>query len=248
MATRKIIKKEQAEVKAAIYLRVSTEDQADSGLGIAAQRARCYTMAMSKGWTNITEYVDEGISGKLDHTKRLGLAAMLTAIEQGQINTVIVLDTSRLSRIAQLTLRYQDFFKNHNVTYLSCKDTVELQGAMGTAMNGFIAVLNQLERDLIAERTVAALAERKKQYGYASGKIATGYTRNAGTETISIDASSAQIVIQVFQKREQGYTMRAIAADMALATGNKWYASTVKCILDNESKYKGLELGYPAII
>ena len=248
MATRKIIKKEQTEIKVAIYLRVSTEDQADSGLGIAAQRERCQAMAMVKGWSNPVEYIDAGISGALDHTKRLGLAAMLDAIEHGSINAVIVLDLSRLARSVQLVTGYIDLFEQYNVSFVSCKENFDTSTAMGKAMLGLVAVFGQLERDLTSERTVAALAERKRQYGYAAGRVATGYTRNGDTEEISIDADSAQIVVQVFKKREQGYTMRAIATDMAQLTDRTWYASSVKCILDNESKYKGLELGYPAII
>ncbi len=61
---------------AAIYLRVSTEEQAKSGFGLDVQRERCSAMAVAKGWTVDAEHIyrDEGISGTKTAADRPGLA------------------------------------------------------------------------------------------------------------------------------------------------------------------------------
>ena len=61
--------------KAAIYLRVSTDEQV-SGYGLDVQLAKCEAMATVKGWVPSCVYVDEGISGTKDATARPGLATM----------------------------------------------------------------------------------------------------------------------------------------------------------------------------
>src|SRR5262245_25772148 len=84
--------------RAAIYLRVSTEEQASDGYGLAVQRERCRAMATVKGWSIVAEFNDEGISGTKDASGRPGLAALLAAAEAGEIDAVIVLALDRLGR------------------------------------------------------------------------------------------------------------------------------------------------------
>jgi DNA invertase Pin-like site-specific DNA recombinase len=65
MPKRPTAKPQTAPRSAAIYIRVSTEEQATSGFGLDVQRERCSAMAVAKGWTVDAEHIyrDEGISG-----------------------------------------------------------------------------------------------------------------------------------------------------------------------------------------
>lgn len=81
---------------ALIYLRVSTEEQAERGYSIAAQREECRAKAQELGATEITEFVDEGVSGSI--LERPALVAALEKLKAGGIRWFICLDTSRLSR------------------------------------------------------------------------------------------------------------------------------------------------------
>lgn len=92
----------------AIYLRVSTQEQADSGLGLAAQQARCLAMADAKGWPIPVIYADEGVSGTRGREKRPRLDLLMQAVEAGTINAVIVLDLTRLARRTQPVLSLID--------------------------------------------------------------------------------------------------------------------------------------------
>ncbi|AFV12387.1 site-specific recombinase PinR [Thermacetogenium phaeum DSM 12270] len=77
---------------ALIYLRVSTEEQAERGYSIAAQREECRAKARELGATEITEFVDEGVSGSI--LERPALVAALEKLKAGGIRWFICLDTS----------------------------------------------------------------------------------------------------------------------------------------------------------
>ena len=241
-------------IQPAIYLRVSTQEQADSGLGLAAQAARCTGVCAAKGWPDAIIFKDDGISGTLGPEKRPGLQMMLAAIDAGTVNAVIVLDLSRLGRNVQLIAGMIEDFEDRGVAFVSCKENFDTSTAMGKAMVNLVAVFGQLERDLTAERTVAALDERGKLYGYKAGRLPLGYMRNTGDEAIHVNEHTAPLVRLVRQMRnsEPRASMRAIAAHMNTLppvdnAPQHWYASTVKVILDNESLYRGLVEFWPAI-
>ena len=71
--------------RAAIYTRVSTEDQV-SGYGLDVQREKCRAQAIVKGWEVVAEFTDDGISGTKDVQDRPGLAALLDAADQRKID------------------------------------------------------------------------------------------------------------------------------------------------------------------
>lgn len=240
---------------AGIYLRVSTDEQATSGLGIGDQLERCRAAAVARGWTVAPEHIyrDEGISGTIaPGPKRPGLAALLEAVKAGAVRAVIVLDLSRLARSVKLVLGMIDDFDQAGIAFVSCKENFDTSTAMGRAMVGFAAVLGQLERDLTSERTRAALGERGRLHGYAAGPLPLGYRREAGRELIEVDEQGARIVRAIFQARADRATMAAIAQQMneqhPRPGGVRWHASTVKTILDNAPRYRGERPHWPAVL
>ncbi len=80
------------------YVRVSTEEQANEGFGLAAQLTRTQAQAIVKGWEVAPQhlYRDEGISGTPPPEDRPGLAALLAAVESAEATVVIVLGLDRL--------------------------------------------------------------------------------------------------------------------------------------------------------
>ncbi len=240
-------------IRPAIYLRVSTDEQADSGLGINAQRARCEAQCIAKGWPAPAEYKDEGISGTIaPGPKRLDLARLLGDVAAGRINAVIVLDLSRLARSVKLVTSIIDELDAAGAAFVSCKENFDTSTAMGRAMLGIVAVFGQLERDLTSERTVAALAERGKQHGYKSGRLPYGYRRQPGQEVIEVDDQAAPLVAAIFAQRAAGASMRAIAGQLdqlgPAPRGERWHASAIKTILDNAPYYRGELAHWPALL
>ena len=234
-----------AVTRAAIYLRVSTSDQAESGLGIAAQNTRCRAMAEVKGWQVVGTYADEGISGTKDSLGRPELARLLADCQAGLIDAVIILGLDRLGRKTRLVLDLVDGLASYGVELVSCKESLDTTTATGKFVLTLFAGLAQLERDQTSERTVAALTELGNDKGYKGGRIPLGYIRRVEDGVIEVEPSGAATVKRVFELRQAGLTMRAIAAELnrtGVPTGKGgqgWYASSVKEILDNGPVYQG---------
>jgi site-specific DNA recombinase len=230
-----------------IYGRVSTEEQAKEGYGLDAQHTRCTAMMGAKGWANPVYYVDEGISGTKDASKRPALARLLADVRSGQVDAVIVLSLDRLGRKTRLVLDLVDELTRYGVALISCKESLDTATPQGQFVLTLFAALAQLERDLISERTAAALAERGAIDGEKGGRLPYGYVRSA--EGILVDGDAAAAVQQIFRLRGEGKSLRAIAAEMQCPSprGGKWHPSSVSEILLNEAAYRGGRRGESAV-
>lgn len=229
-------------LRVAGYLRVSTEEQRESGLGLGDQRVRIQGMAAAKGWPEPALYADEGISGTKEPKDRPALAHLLADIRAGNVDAVIVLSLDRLARKSLLVLDLVDELRRRDVALISCKEALDTATPQGQFVLTMFAALAQLERDLIAERTRAALAELGRTTGDRGGRVPYGYLR---TESgVRVDPAAAVIVRRIFSARRRGESLRDIAARLNAAgvdapLGGQWRHTTVASILANRSLYAG---------
>lgn len=228
--------------RVAAYLRVSTDEQARSGLGLGAQRAKVDAMATVKDWPAPTFYVDEGISGTKESRSRPALALMMDAVATGAVDAIIINSIDRLARKARLTLELAEEFQRAGVTLVSCKESIDTTTPAGQLFLTVLAGMAQFERDLIAERTRAALAEHSQRDGESGGRLPYGYVREL--DGVRIERDQARIVRRIFQWRRDGLTLRAIAAQLnkrryASPQGKHWHHSSVAAVLANEMYYRG---------
>ena len=154
-------KREQPTTSAVLYTRVSTEQQAASGLGLEAQLEACREHARRKGYPIVGEFTDPAISGKDSIETRPGLQAVLAAAARRTDVVVIVYSLSRLSRRQSLTWRLIDDRGDYRLQVESASEPFDTSTPMGRAMLGMLAVWAALEADMIGERTAAALAARR---------------------------------------------------------------------------------------
>ena len=233
--------------RAALYLRVSTEEQAEK-YGLDVQRERCEAMATVKGWEIAHTFTDDGVSGTLDESERPGLSALMTAAENGEIDAVIALSFDRLGRKTRIVLDTIDRLTAMGVEVVSCKENLDTGSPQGQFVLTIFAGLAQLERDTIVERTTAGRNARGKLDGERGGRVPLGYVRTiddkGNTDGVAIDEGTAPIVRNIFWWRQHENTLREIAGklnEQGIPTprGCKWHASSVKAVLDNEDKYRG---------
>lgn len=149
--------------KAVLYTRVSTDQQAQSGLGLEAQLAACQKVAELRGLEVIGVETDMAISGKDDITRRPGLTRLLQLAGAKEDVAVIVYSLSRLSRRQRLTWDLLDDRGEHRLKVISATEPFDTSTPMGRAMLGMLAVWAQLEADMCGERTRAALQAKKAQ-------------------------------------------------------------------------------------
>ena len=234
---------ESKVMKTAIYLRVSTTEQVLDGYGLEAQRTRCLAMITVKGWDRPIEFSDDGISGTKDETERPGLAALLAAIQAGEVNSVIVSSIDRLGRSTALVLRMVERMEAGGADLVSCKESLDTTTATGRFVLRMFASLAELDRDSIVERTTGGRDERGKKDGEKGGRVPMGYVRNA--EGLEVDQYQAAIVRDIFKMRSEGMTLVQIADTLnseqtpTSRSGGQWYASSVREVLGNADKYRG---------
>ncbi len=229
-------------MRVAAYVRVSTDEQAESGLGLGDQRRRAQAMAEVKGWPAPAVYVDEGISGTKDPADRPALATLLADIHAGQVNAVIVLSLDRLGRQVRMVLDLVEVFRRAKVELVSCKESLDTATPQGKFVLVMFAALAELERDLISERTIAALAELGRTTGERGGKLPYGYVRTA--DGVQVDPTAREVVRRIFDWRRRGGTLRAIACrlqemEVPAPRGGTWSHTSVAQILANRAAYLG---------
>ncbi|MGL4808375.1 MAG: recombinase family protein [Giesbergeria sp.] len=134
-----------------VYARVSTAEQAASGLGIAAQQAACHRLAASRDWHVLCSYIDDGVSGAVSPTERPGCRDALAHASASGVPLVVY----SVSRIARTQRGLLDALAR--VCVVSVTEPFDATTSMGRAMLGILSVFAELERDLARERTTAAL-------------------------------------------------------------------------------------------
>jgi DNA invertase Pin-like site-specific DNA recombinase len=201
------------------YIRVSTTDQADSGLGLEAQRKQIIAECARRGWELLEITEDAGVSGK--GIDRPALQKSLQVLADGEAEVLMCAKLDRLSRSVNDVCQVGDMARYYgwNLILLDCN--IDTTTPYGTAQLNMMATFAQLERELIGLRTKEALAVKKAQ-GVRLGRPVL---------------QSRETEAKVIELREQGLSMADIAEklnneNVPTATGKaKWYASTVSNIL-----------------
>lgn len=137
------------------YLRVSTDEQVQSGLGLDAQRASVEDEAARRGWSVHYE-VDEGVSGKLRNRPALDRA--LSALARGQAQALVVAKMDRLGRSVIQAADVLETARRQGWDVVVLDIGIDLNTPHGKAMAQLLAVFAELEREMISARTKAALA------------------------------------------------------------------------------------------
>lgn len=201
--------------KIGLYVRVSTDAQAEMGYSIEAQKERLVGFCVSKGWKNYEFYIDPGCTGS--HLDRPAMKKMMTDVYDGKLSSVVVFKLDRLSRSQKDTLfLIEDVFLPQKVDVISLHENLDTSTPYGRAMIGILSAFAQLERENIFLRTRMGMLERVK-LGYWMGGGATpfGYDYDE-KQGILIPNGDAQKICKIFQLYISGFSAQKIADMMGL--------------------------------
>ncbi|MDO4927176.1 MAG: recombinase family protein [Turicibacter sp.] len=187
-------------MKVALYARVSTEQQIEN-YSIPLQKERMKAFCTSKGWNDITEYVDGGYSGS--NLNRPALQQLQKDIKNKKINAVIVYRLDRLSRSQRDTLYLiEEMFLPNNVEFISISETIDTSTPFGRAMIGVMSVFAQLERETITERLQSGRLKMVRDEGLWAGgayKSPYGYNRLERGKLV-VNEEERQHIVRIFQE------------------------------------------------
>jgi DNA invertase Pin-like site-specific DNA recombinase len=199
------------------YCRVSTEEQAVSGLGLAAQEAAIRAESGRRGLDLLAVHVDAGVSAK--NLDRPELLHALADLDAGNGSVLMVAKLDRLTRSVHdatgLLLRSE----RSRWGLVALDAPVDTTTPQGAAMAQVLAVFAELERRLIGERTKAALAVKKSQ-GVKLGR----------PRTLPVG-----VVARIVAARQSGASWSTIARDLdehqvPTGQGGKWWPATVRSV------------------
>ena len=158
-------------VRVAIYVRVSTEDQAEEGYSIGVQTEKLQAYCTAHDWNIVNTYTDPGFSGS--NMERPALKRMLDDIKNGLIDMVLVYKLDRLSRSQRDTLyMIEDTFIANNVGFVSMTENFDTSTPLGKLMIGIMSAFAQLERETITARMQMGHDARAKDGFFHGGPYA----------------------------------------------------------------------------
>jgi DNA invertase Pin-like site-specific DNA recombinase len=237
-------------VKAVLYTRVSLVEMAKDGVSLPAQEEKLRAYCLSKGMEVAEVVVDAGVSGTVPLERRMGGARLLSMLRtpvgknKGRL-AVAAVRLDRLFRNARDALTHIDDWRKGGVGIHLLDLGLDTTTPAGALMVTVMAGVAQMERDVLADRTAAAmkhLRDSRRLYNHPP----LGYgavedrARNDGTMTYRLVAEEREMAVvrRIHSMRADGMSMGRIARALNEEgiigkAGGRFYASTIQRVLAN---------------
>ncbi len=225
------------------YCRVSSLEQATSGISLDAQESRLRSYCAAHGLELVRVEVDRGISAKAMHN-RAGLQKALRALRKGDAGGLVAVKLDRLSRSTRDVLDLVDESRRRGWRLVSVAEQLDTGSAAGRLVLTVLAALSQMEREQVAERTPMALAELARQ-GRARSRFAPfGFRTESGASEIAegsraclVPHPAEYLVLErMIALRDSGLGATAIARMLTAEgitnrSGGNWTRQSVASVL-----------------
>ncbi len=203
-------------LRCAIYTRKSSEEGLDMEFNsLDAQREACEAYVTSQrceGWAAIRErYDDGGFSGGT--LERPGLKQLLTDIEDGLIDVIVVYKIDRLSRSLMDFARLVEIFDRHSVTFISVTQSFNTTTSMGRLTLNILLSFAQFEREVIGERIRDKVAASRKRGMWMGGWAPMGY--DVKDRKLVINQAEAATLRQIFERFVELGSATVLATELA---------------------------------
>ncbi len=174
--------------KVAIYVRVSTKEQAEEGYSIDEQLERLRKYCEARDWKIANEYVDAGFSGAT--LERPAMQRLIKDCNTNKVDMVLVYKLDRLSRKQRDTLYLiEDIFNKQKIGFTSMQENIDTSTPYGLVIVGVLSAFSQLERSVITERMSMGREARAKE----------GLWHGGGHNPIGYDYIDGQLIINEYE-------------------------------------------------
>lgn len=223
-------------MKTAVYIRVSTEEQAKEGFSIRAQKERLTNFVNSQDWDIHDYYIEEGVSAK--DMVRPELNRMIQDIENGHIEVVLVYRLDRLTRSVRDLYNMLDLFESNGCKFKSATEVYDTTTAMGRLFITLVAALAQWERENLGERVRMGMDRMIEEGKWTGGVAPYGYEYNKEGKTLQINEEEAFVIKKIYQEYINGYGEDRLAKIMneqgyRTRNGFMWTGKMLRDILRN---------------
>lgn len=217
-------------MKVALYIRVSTDMQAEDGFSIEGQRQRLTNFAISQDWTIFDEYIDDGYSAK--DLERPDMQRLLRDMENGKFEVVLVYKLDRLTRSVGDLHALLKTFDKHEVKFKSATEIFETTTAMGRFFITLVGAMAEWERGTISERVRFGVEQMVREGRRPGGILPYGYTKDE-----IVVPEERTIIREARRLYHTGLGYKSIAMRLnskgLLRRGKEWTSATVSYTLEN---------------
>lgn len=221
--------------RAIAYLRVSTDQQADSGLGLDAQRRAIEVAAERQRLTIAATHQDAGVSGSKDIADRRGLLDAVNTLRRGDV--LLVAKRDRLGRDVVAVALIERLIARKGARVVSAAgEGTDSDDPTSLLMRRIVDAFGEYERLLIGSRTRAALRAKRAQ-GLRAGNVPYGYALAADGIALTTDSEEQAVLAAIRQLRAEGGTLRQVASELnargvRTRSGSLWRHQYVANLLD----------------
>ena len=229
----------EQKVRAALYARVSDEEQVD-GYSIDAQKRAFHALIQGRGWVPGGEYVDEGRSARTDDMRKRPMfkKAIYEALA-GKYDVLVVHKIDRFSRNLKVTVDYLEKLAKAGVGFVSIQQQMDYSRPEGKLMLVMMGALAEFYSDNLSEETKKGMSERKLQ-GLYCGSLPFGVMKGEDGVPVPDPATHAGLTI-AFELAAEGKSDKEVAQVLnskgyrtAGPMGNKLFSKhSVRGILAN---------------
>ena len=209
---------------AAIYVRVSTQDQAQHGYSLAAQQESLENYAKALGYEIFKIYRDEGRSAK-DIQHRPEMVQLLQDAESKKFSAIFIYKLDRFSRSLKDLILTIDKLKEIGVDFVSLQDKIETTSASGKLMFHIISAFAEFERNIIGDRTKFGMERKAKEGGFIT-KAPKGYKLLNKELIPNEDSDLIKKIFQEFLETDISLTQLAKKSNMTTAGIKKLLQNT----------------------
>ncbi|MDR3282704.1 MAG: recombinase family protein [Candidatus Methanoplasma sp.] len=220
-------------MRAALYIRVSTDDQAREGFSLDAQEKRLVAYCKVRGWEVSDIYRDEGCSGRV--IVRPEYERMMSEHECWDV--LLVLKMDRIHRNSVNFTFMMDTLRKKGKEFMSVQEKFDTTTAMGRFVMDITQRIAQLESEQIGERVKIGMARKAKNgIGNMGSGHPYGYVYDKGS--LAVVEEEAAVVRKIFSMRVEGLSLRNISYSLNSShlmpkRGTEWSAQAVNNILHN---------------
>ena len=206
-----------AAVRCAIYTRKSTTEGLDSDFSsLDNQREACESYIRSQrseGWELIEDRFDDGgFSG--GNIERPALQRLLTGIDAGQIDCVVVYKIDRLSRSLLDFVRLMEVFEQRQVAFVAVTQQINTTTSAGRLMLNVLMSFAQFEREIIAERTSDKMCAARRKGKWCGGPPVLGYDIDHERKRLVVNPDEAEQVREVFDLYLEKQSMLHVVCEL----------------------------------
>lgn len=243
-------------LRAALFERVSTDEQKKFGFSIAAQKDMLEEYCQTNKIKVVDHYCDEGVSGGISYKKRPEMVRLLKDVEAGKIDIILFSKLDRWFRSVKEYYLVQEILDRHNVEWRSITEDYSTDTANGQLSITIFLAIAENERAKTAERirTVFEHKRKNKEAFFGKASVPFGYIEKPdkdGIKRLVKDPELEHVLTEFFNLCIKYDSITAAAKTINMKYGltkgrNKWHELTKKEIYTGN--YKGVEDYCPAYI